>query len=54
MEVKKHRRLTHKERVQIQTLLNENKSKAYIAKTLNRSQISQSHKSYKNSLTTIK
>ncbi|MDF1516998.1 MAG: helix-turn-helix domain-containing protein [Lutibacter sp.] len=37
MEVKKHRRLTHKERVQIQTLLNENKSKAYIAKTLNRS-----------------
>jgi len=36
MEVKKHRRLTHKERVIIQTLLEENKSKAYIAKTLNR------------------
>ena len=33
---KKNTRLTHKERVQIQTLLNENKSKAYIAKTLNR------------------
>lgn len=37
MEVKKHRRLTYKERVIIQTLLNENKSKAYIAKKLNRS-----------------
>lgn len=33
---KKNSRLTHKERVQIQTLLNENKTKAYIAKTLNR------------------
>ncbi|MFI1770710.1 IS30 family transposase [Thalassobellus citreus] len=37
MEVKKHRRLTYKERVIIQTLLNENKTKAYIAKRLNRS-----------------
>lgn len=36
MTVKKHRRLTIKERVQIETLLNENKSKAYIAKSLNR------------------
>ena len=36
MEVKKHRRLTLKERVIIQTLLKEKKSKAYIAKTLNR------------------
>ncbi len=36
MEVKKHTRLTLKERVQIETLLNENKSKAYIAKKLNR------------------
>ena len=34
---KKNTRLTHKERVQIETLLNENKAKAYIAKTLNRS-----------------
>jgi IS30 family transposase len=34
---KKNSRLTHKERIQIETLLNENKSKAYIAKTLNRS-----------------
>ena len=34
---KKNTRLTHKERVQIETLLNENKTKAYIAKTLNRS-----------------
>ena len=34
---KKDNRLTHKERVQIETLLNENKTKAYIAKTLNRS-----------------
>jgi len=33
---KKNSRLTHKERIQIETLLNENKSKAYIAKTLNR------------------
>ena len=33
---KKNGRLTHKERIQIETLLNENKSKAYIAKTLNR------------------
>jgi len=37
MEVKKHRRLTLKERIQIETLLNENRSKAYIAKQLNRS-----------------
>lgn len=37
MIVKKHRRLTLKERVQIQTLLNEKKSKSYIAKTLDRS-----------------
>ena len=34
---KKNNRLTHKERVQIETLLNENKTKAYIAKTLNTS-----------------
>ena len=33
---KKNSKLTHKERVQIQTLLNENKTKAYIAKTLKR------------------
>jgi len=33
----KHRRLTLKERIQIETLLNEGKSRAYIAKTLNRS-----------------
>jgi IS30 family transposase len=37
MEIKKHRRLTHKERVKIETLLNEKKSKSYIAKTLKRS-----------------
>lgn len=37
MEVKKHRRLSLKERVIIQTLLNEKKSKAYIAKILGRS-----------------
>lgn len=37
MEVKKHRRLTLKERVIIQTLLHENKTKAYISKKLNRS-----------------
>ncbi len=37
MEVKKHRRLTLKERIIIQTLLNENKSRSYIAQTLNRS-----------------
>jgi len=37
MEVKKHRRLTLKERVIIETLLNENRSKAYIAKQLKRS-----------------
>jgi IS30 family transposase len=37
MEVKKHRRLTLKERVIIQTLLNENKTKAYIAKKIHRS-----------------
>jgi len=36
MIVKKHRRLTIKERVQIQTLLNEKKSRAYIAKVLGR------------------
>ncbi len=36
MEEKKHRRLTLKERVQIETLLNENKTKAYIAKRLDR------------------
>lgn len=34
---KKNSRLTHKERIQIETLLNENKSKAYISKVLNRS-----------------
>lgn len=33
---KKNCRLTHKERIQIETLLNENKSKAYISKKLNR------------------
>jgi len=37
MEIKKHRRLTHKERVQLQTLLSENKTKSYIANKLNRS-----------------
>jgi IS30 family transposase len=37
MEIKKHRRLSHKERVKIETLLNEKKSKSYIAKTLKRS-----------------
>ena len=37
MIVKKHRRLSIKERVQIQTLLEQKKTKAYIAKTLNRS-----------------
>jgi IS30 family transposase len=37
MEDKKHRRLTLKERVQIETLLQQNKTKAYIAKTINRS-----------------
>ena len=37
MEVKKHRRLSLKERVIIQTLLEENKSKAYISKILKRS-----------------
>ena len=36
MEVKKHIRLTRKERVQIETLLSEKKSKSYIAKTLKR------------------
>ena len=36
MEVKKHRRLTHKERVQIETLLIQNKSKSDIAKIINR------------------
>lgn len=37
MEVKKYRRLTLKERVIIQTLLEEKRSKSYIAKHLNRS-----------------
>ena len=37
MEEKKHRRLTLKERVQIETLLHQNKTKAYIAKIINRS-----------------
>jgi IS30 family transposase len=37
MEAKKHRRLTYKERVIIQTLLKEDKTKAYIAKKINRS-----------------
>lgn len=37
MEVKKHRRLTLKERVIIQTLLREKKSKSYIAIRLGRS-----------------
>jgi IS30 family transposase len=36
MIVKKHRRLTLKERVQIQTLLKEKRIKSYIAKTLDR------------------
>jgi len=36
MTVKKHTRLTIKERVQIETLFNELHSKSYIAKTLNR------------------
>jgi len=34
---KKHRRLSFSDRIKIETLLNENKSKAYIAKTLKRS-----------------
>ena len=37
MVCKKNTRLTLKERVQIETLSNENKTKAYIAKKLNRS-----------------
>ena len=37
MKIKKHRRLTLKERVIIQTFLNENKSKSYIAIRLGRS-----------------
>lgn len=37
MNTKKHRRLSLKERVIIQTLLEENKSKSFIAKKLNRS-----------------
>ena len=37
MEVKKHRRLSLKERVIIQTLLKEGKSKSYIANKLDRS-----------------
>jgi len=36
MRREKNSRLTHKERVQIETLLGENKSKSYIAKTLKR------------------
>ena len=36
MELKKHRRLSHQERVIIQTLLEENKSKSFIAKRLGR------------------
>jgi IS30 family transposase len=34
---KKNRRLTLEERVQIETLLQQNKTKAYIAKIINRS-----------------
>ncbi len=34
---KKHRRISLGERIKIETLLNEDKSKAYIAKKLNRS-----------------
>jgi IS30 family transposase len=37
MKAKKYKRLTLKERAVIETLLQENKSKSYIAKTLNRS-----------------
>ncbi|TQI71285.1 IS30 family transposase [Gramella sp. Hel_I_59] len=37
MELKKHRRLSHKERVIIQTLLEENRSKSFIAIKLGRS-----------------
>ena len=37
MARKKNSRLTLKERIQIETLLNDNKSKSYIAKTLKRS-----------------
>ena len=37
MKSKKYNRLTLKDRVIIETLLKENKSKTYIAKTLNRS-----------------
>lgn len=37
MNTKKYKRLTLKERVIIQTLLEENKSKSFIAKRLNRS-----------------
>ena len=40
MNTKKHRRLSLKERVIIQTLLEENKSKSFIAKRLNRSRSS--------------
>jgi IS30 family transposase len=36
MEVKKHRRLTLKERIIIETLLKENKTKAYVSKRLGR------------------
>ena len=36
MELKKHRRLTLKERIIIETLLKENKSKSYISNRLNR------------------
>jgi len=37
MKTKKYKRLTLKERVVIETLLQENKTKSYIAKKLNRS-----------------
>ena len=37
MKTKKYKRLTFKERVIIQTLMEENKSKAFIAKKLKRS-----------------
>ena len=37
MERKKHSRLSLKERVIIETLLKENKSKSYISKRINRS-----------------
>ncbi len=37
MNKKKHKRLSYKERVIIETLLDENKSKSYISKKLKRS-----------------